>query len=201
VLQMNAATVALVVVLASATPQTGTSRAALDAWLDGIPGAKAGAVAPIDDAAIRSVLPGESFYTLRFMRYPRAQLTPPSLRLENLIRVTPGGSVERVEDLAALTKLLTAELPPILDEPHARQAVLACLRLAEEFDQDGHYTFSVPDDSVVVARQRDRLVASGRAVVTKGGKGEITAVLTFDAAGKVISIEPGGHVQPDVRLR
>lgn len=209
--QVNAATVALVFALASMAPgdggpapgipQTGTSRAVLDAWLAGIPGAKAGAVAPIDDAAIRSVLPGESFYTVRFMRYPRAQLTPPPLRLENLIRVTPDGSVERIEDVAALTKLLTAKLPPILDEPRAREAVLAYLRLAEEFDQDGHYTFSVPEGAVAVARQRDRLVASGRAVVTKGGKGEITAVLTFDAAGKVVSIEPGGHVRPDVRLR
>ncbi len=211
-LHVNVATVTLALALVSAAlgdngsapgkgPKTNASRAALDAWLDRIPGAKAGTVAPVDDAAIGSILPREHFYSVRFMRYPRAQLAPRPLRLNNLIQVKSDGSVERIEDLAALTRLLADKLPPILDETHAREAVLACLRLVEEFHQDGQYTFGVPEDSVTVARQRDRLVASGRAVVTKGGKGEITTTLTFDASGKVVAVEPGGQVRPDVRLR
>lgn len=185
----------------SMPPQPNPSRAAVDAWLGGIPGAKAGTVAPVDAATIRSLLPGEHFYSVRFMRYPRAQLAPRPLGLENLIRVKPDGSVERIESLAALGSLLTVRLAPIFDEAHARDAVRACLRLAEEFHQDGKYTFEVAEDSVEVARQGDRLVASGKASVTRGGKGEITVALTFDGSGKVVAVEPGGQVRPDVRLR
>jgi len=182
-------------------PEPNPSRAALDTWLGHIPGSKDGKVAPVDDAAIRTVFPGEHFYTVRFMRYPRAQLPPDPLRLDNLIRVKPDGSVERIEDLAGLTKWLKKHLPPIQDEVHAREAMLAGLRLAEEFHQDGGYQFDVPEQSVMVTHQGDHVVASGKAVVTEGGKGEITLTLTVDASGKLIAVEPGGHVRPDVRLR
>ncbi len=212
-LHVNVATLTLALVLASVvfgndgsaqedSPKARASRSALDAWLARIPNAKAGTVAPVDDPAIRNILPDEHFYTVRFfVGYPRPGLVPRPLGLNNLILVRSDGSVKQIKNLTTLTRLFTEKLPPILDEKQAREAVLAYLRLTEEFYQDGQYVFSIPEDSIVVARQGAHLVASGRAVVTKGGNGELTAKLMFDASGKVSMIEPGGRTRPDVRLR
>jgi len=188
------------------------SRAAVDAWLrrimtsDGAtdvqPVPVAPKVVPIDEA-VRRVFPEDRFYSVRFLRYPRAVMPPRPLALENLVCVRPDGSVDWIKDLDALKRYLGDKLPPVRDEAPARAAVLAYLRLAEEFYQDGHYTFTVPEDAISVSRQGDQLVASGKAVVTKGGKGEVTVTLPFDTSGKlkVDEVKIVGRVRPDVRLR
>src|SRR5260221_3877269 len=177
------------------------SRAFLDAWLHHIPGAETGKITPVDDEAMRRILPDDGFFTVRFTRYPRAQLAPPPLKLENLIAVKRDGTVEQIENLLALQRMLTLELPAIRDESEARAAVLACVRLAEEFFQDGQYVFRFPEDAVSVVRKGDQLIASGKSVVTSGGTGTITATLTVDASGKIVAIAPAGRVRPDARLR
>ena len=102
------------------------------------------------------------------------------------------------ESLDALKKLIEKKLADVRSEDQARATLLACIRLAQEFYQDGFYTFTVPKDSVSVLVRDSRLVASGKAVVTKGGKGEITVTLMAGSPPKV-AIE--GKVRPDVRLR
>ncbi len=102
------------------------SRAFLDAWLHHIPGAETGKITPVDDEAMRRILPDDGFFTVRFTRYPRAQLAPPPLKLENLIAVKRDGTVEQIENLLALQRMLSLELPAIRDESEARAAVLAC---------------------------------------------------------------------------
>jgi hypothetical protein len=177
------------------------SRAALDAWLGRIPGSGAGRVAPVENEAVRRVFPAEWFYSVHFMRYPRAVIPPNPLKLDNVLGVSPDGSVKHLQNRDALTSYLREKLPPVRDAAEARNALLATLRLCEEFFQDGHYVFTVPDDSLSVAPQGDGRVAAGKAVVTKGGNGEITARLTFNASGKVDDIVLGGRVRPDVRNR
>jgi hypothetical protein len=96
-------------------------------------------------------------------------------------------------------RLRTAQkLAHINDAKEARVSLLACLRLAEEFYQDGHYTFTVPENSISVAQEDKGWVASGKAVVSKGGSGEIKVTLTAGTPPKV-SIE--GKVRPDARPR
>jgi hypothetical protein len=176
------------------------SRQAVDNWLKDVVTGQS--VPPkteaVDDEAIRSLFPDDRFYAVRFMRYPRAVKPPSPLKLENLVRVRPDKSVERIENLDALKKLLEAKLATIPDENTARVALRASLRLAEEFYQDGYYTFTIPEQSISVAKVDGQLVASGKAEVTKGGKGSISVKLTTGGPSKV-AIE--GSVRPDVRNR
>ena len=182
-------------------PHIDRSRAALDAWLARIPGAETGKISRIDDDAVRAVFLNRRFYVIRFMRFPRAQQVPRPLKLENLVAVRPDGSVELHTDLEALKKFLKAELPPVRDAANGRNAAIASLRLAEEYYQDGFYTFDNPEGSVSVIRQGAYLVGQARSVVTRGGTGQTTVKLTFDPPGKVELIEIEGKVRPDVRTR
>jgi hypothetical protein len=176
-------------------------RDAVDAWLEGLSKGKAPPVPPkiaAVDAAVRELFPHEHFYTIRYLRYPRAVRPPGPLKLENLVCVHTNGTVDRLENLEALKKLFEKKLPDLRDEVQTRAALVACLRLAEEFYQDGYYTFTIPDSSVSITRHDDHFVASGKTVVTKGGKGEVTVKLTTGSAGK---IEIEGKTRADVRLR
>jgi hypothetical protein len=177
-------------------------RQAVEAWLkdlnNGQPLPVPPTIAAADDDAVRTLFPDGRFYTVRFMRFPRAVIPPNRLKLENLVRVRPDGSVDRIESLDALKKLCEAKLADVRDEGKARVALLACLRLAEEFYQDGYYTFTVPERSVSVVRRDNHWVASGKAEVTKGGKGEITVTVT---TGTPSTVTIGGKVRPDVRDR
>src|SRR5262249_32781113 len=149
------------------------------------------------DGDVRRFFPDDRFYGVRFPRFPQAIAPYGSLKSENVVRVRPDGSVEPVEGYDGLKKLFEKKLADVRDEDQTRLALRACLRLAEEFHQDGHYTFTVRDVSVV--RRDDRLVASGKAVVTKGGRGEITATVTAGDPGKV-EIK-ANKIRPDVRDR
>jgi hypothetical protein len=74
--------------------------------------------------------------------------------------------------------------------------------LAEEFQQDGFFEFSVPEDAVHVTPTRTGgLEATGKAVVTPqgGNTGEIVAALTFDAAGKLVTVSEVPKVRPGIR--
>jgi len=177
------------------------SRDAVDAWLKALTKGKPLPAPPkiaVVDEAVRSLFPDNQFYTVQFMRYPRAVKPPVPLKLENLVQVRSDGSVDRIESLDALKKLFEKKLADVRDEGQARLVLLACLRLAEEFYQDGYYTFTVPEHAVSVVRRDSHFIASGKAVVTKGGQGEITVTLTTGAPSK-IAID--GKVRPDVRLR
>ncbi len=184
----------------SPAPATAT-RQALDAWLGHITGAQGAIVSPIEDPSVRKVFPEDSFYAVRFRRYPRAQLAPKPLALENLVRVDRDGSVTLVANRDALRQFLGNELPPISDMAGASCAVLASLRLAEPLYQDGEYTFQIPPRTISTIVSEGQRVASAKSEVTSGGEGGITVTLTFDASGKVANVLLGGAVRPDVRLR
>jgi hypothetical protein len=73
------------------------------------------------------------------------------------------------------------------------------LRLTEEFTQDGFFKFSIPKESLTAVKPNGAWRASGKVVVAQGGKGEITANLNFDEAGKLTKIEETNTVKPGVR--
>jgi len=169
-------------------------------WLKGLCKGEPQGLSKIEavDAAVRRLFPDEQFYSVRFMRYPRAVKPPAPLKLENLVGVHADGSVERIDSLDALKTLLEKKLADVRTEDQARSALLASLRLAQEFYQDGNYTFTVPEQSISVVSRDNHWIASGKSVVTKGGEGEITVSLTTGTPGQV-TIK--GKVKPDVRLR
>ena len=177
------------------------SRAALDAWLKTLskdkPLPSAPKIAAVD-GAVAALFPEDRFFTVQFMRFPRAVTPPVSLQLENLVRVQADGSVDRIENVEALPKLFEKKLADVRDEHQARIVLMTCLRLAEEFYQDGYYTFNIPEASVSAVRQDQHWIAAGIAVVTQGGKGEISVMVTTGSPGKITI---NGKVWPNVRLR
>lgn len=194
------------------------SRAALDAWLEqfektdrDVEAGEADKPTPppppkierIRSEALDRTFPEQAFFAVRYMRYPRAAGTPRGLDLENLVRVRPDGKVERVESVEALKALLAESFRGVRDEAGARTALESGLSLAQEFYQDGRYTFELAPDGVQVERKGERLLAAGRAEVKKGGRGWVELSLAFDKAGDLSaeSIQVDGRVKPDARPR
>ena len=171
------------------------SLAAVKAWLHQITSAESAKEAvtiepkiePVEGGAVRRVFASDRYYAVHYMRYPRAVAAPKPLKQDNLVRVRPNGSVERIEDLDALKKSFAENLPPVRDEAQARAAVLAFLPLAVEFEHHGRgrYTFDVPESGVTASREGDHWTATGKAVASTGGEGVVSATLTFDASGKL----------------
>ncbi|MCA1685502.1 MAG: hypothetical protein LC745_05860 [Planctomycetia bacterium] len=181
------------------------SRAALDAWLERTPDlpkteTEGRKLLPADDDVVRRVFPGQWFCGVHYyVDYPHPKPIRGAVRAHNLLHVRPDGVVERVGDVDALKALFKKYVPRARDEPQAKDAAAACLRVAEEFFQDGLYTFEAPE--VDVTRHGDELVAKGQARVKSRGTGAISITLTFKPSGEVGEVETTGRVRPDVRRR
>jgi hypothetical protein len=181
------------------------SRAALEAWLERFPNIpktqKDGrTTVAVDHQSVHRVFPGERFYGVHFyVNYPHPRTLPAGLKVHNLIVVQSGGAVERIGDREALKAFFEKNLGRIRDEAQASEAAAACVRIAEEFYQDGLYEFHDPE--VKVTRRGEDLVAVGEARVKARGSGKVSVTLTFKASGEVGSVGIEGRVRPDVRRR
>lgn len=165
-------------------------------------GAERGQLAAVADEALAREFSGYSFYVLRFRLYPVAIKPPEPLGSNNLFVVKPDGSVDYVPEAEALERFFRKRLPPVKSEAAAKLAARAWLRLLEEFHQDGFTRFSIPEDSLRVARTGDGgLEASAKAVVTPqaGDTGEISASLSFDSAGGLVDISEAGGINRGMR--
>jgi hypothetical protein len=211
-----AAVVLNLVFFACGTPQKGAhegdqggapdkSRAALDTWLGRFPNLpktkeEGLTVVAVADEAVRRIFPQERFYGVYFyVDYPRPKTLPAGLRTHNLFLVQAGGAVERIGDREALKAILEKHLPRIREDAQAREAAAACVRVAEEFYQDGLYKFHDPE--VKVTRRGDELVAMGEGRVKSRGTGTLSVTLTFKPSGELDRVAIEGRVRPDVRRR
>jgi hypothetical protein len=211
-----AAVVLNLVVFACGMPQKGAgegdqggapdkSRAALDAWLRRFPNVprtkeEGLTVVAVADEVVRRVFPHDRFYGVYFyVGQPHPKTLPAGLRTRNLIRVQDGGAVERIADREALKAIFEKHLPRSREEAQVREAAAACVRVAEEFFQDGLYQFHEPEAKVT--RRGDDLVATGEARVKSRGTGTVSVTLTFKPSGEPGRVDIVGRVRPDVRLR
>ena len=181
------------------------SRASLEAWLNRLPNVpktedEGRKIVAVDDDVARRVFPDVRFYGVYFyVNYPRPKTLPEGLRTHNLFLVRAGGEVERIGDLEALKACLGKKPLQARDEAHAREAASACVRVVEEFYQDGLYTFDVPE--VKISRRGDELVATGEVRVKTRGTGKVSVNLTFKPSGDLNGMTIEGRVRPDVRRR
>jgi hypothetical protein len=188
-------------------------KAAVEAWIDRAIAADAPKDAPpwriprkveaLDNEHVRKAFADDRFYSVHAKKMPRPDMVPKPLRTLRLVRVPADGSVHPIEDLEGLKSLLCAKFSGVRDESPARAALMTTLRLAEEYYQDGNMTFAVPANTVSVSRHGDRIVATGKAVVSHGGKGEVQVSLNFGPSGalKPDAIKISGRVLSDVLLR
>jgi hypothetical protein len=164
--------------------------------------AERGQIIPVKDESLVRKFSGDSFYALRFRKYPVARLPPEPLKANNLFIVKPDGSVVHIVDRETLKNFFRANLVPVKTEVEAKDTAKAWLQLAQEFYQDGFFHFSIPEDSIrVIAMDSGGLQVSGKAVVNQqgGNTGEIGALLTFDRAGALTNVSESVQVHRGIR--
>jgi hypothetical protein len=81
-----------------------------------------------------------------------------------------------------------------------KDAVRAWLMLSHHLCQDGFYTFALEEESIKVGKAPGGHTAAGQVVVKAGGKGTITATLTFNPAGKLTAVDQAVKLRPGPRL-
>ena len=106
-----------------------------------------------------------------------------------------------MNDSAQLEHFFKEKLGPRRDEASQKEAVQAWLSLSQTFVQDGMFQFSVPSDTLQLARLDSGTEATGKAVVTPAGgnRGEIIATLQFTSSGELTSVKEEQHVQTGIR--
>jgi|HubBroStandDraft_6_1064221.scaffolds.fasta_scaffold34679_2 hypothetical protein len=194
---------ALLALLASASPLAAeNARDPEDAIRGQFPVIRRDGVPPLVSLIERSLtrtFPEQRFFVLRFRQYPVARMPPKPLAANNLFAVNQNGRVRHLTDTKELENFVRAAMSRVTGVESAKEAVKAWLRLSEEFKQDGFFEFSIPEDTLTARALPEGWSASGRVVVTQGGKGEIVAELTFAADGKLVNVEEKNTVKPGVR--
>jgi hypothetical protein len=156
-------------------------------------------IEPVSDEAVARALPGQQFFAVRYALYPLAQRPAEGLKSQNLFAVNAKGEVKVLTDTKALEEYFRDARAAAKEEGAAKDAVLAWLRLVEEFSQDGYYQFKVVEEATKVSADKGGKKASARAVVMKGGNGEIGVELTFDADGKLTKATTAAALKPGAR--
>jgi hypothetical protein len=156
-------------------------------------------LARITDEALTQTFPNQHFFGVTFRQYPVARAAPKPLKSKNIFALRKNGKTRHLTDTAGLEEYFRETLPPVSDEKSATDAAAAWLRLSEEFKQDGYFKFSIPRDSLKAEKADTGWRASGKAVVTQGGKGDISVSLTFTPAGKLARAEEANSVKAGVR--
>ncbi len=156
-------------------------------------------VTPVTDEALKKAFPDTSFFAVVFRLYPVARLPPEPLKAQNVFAVGKDGKPAQITDAKGLESYFKDHLKGVKDDAAAKQAAGAWLALAQTFHQDGFYKFSVPKNDLKVADEKGERKASGKLVVTQGGKGDLMATLTFDDKGKLAKVGEENAIKPGVR--
>lgn len=174
------------------------ARKALEVYLQ-----KAGAanaqILPLETAVLRKILPAQEFFAVRFRQFPVAVAPPDGLNSANIFAVARGGKPRPIRDAAELEKFMRATLAGI-GKGQAENALASWLTLAQELHQDGFYAFEVLSKGFAIEETGDTIEAAGRALVTKGGNGELNATLTFKD-GKLAKVVSSSKIRPGPRPR
>jgi hypothetical protein len=143
--------------------------------------------------------PKLQFFAARFPLYPVARRPPEGLNAQNLFAVDAGGKLKQINDAKGLQEYFGKALKPVKEDKQAKDAVLSWLLLTEQLQQDGYYEFKTVEEATKVAGDGDEKKATARAVVMKGGNGEIGVTLTFDKAGKLTKATEKCELKPGPR--
>ena len=154
---------------------------------------------PIKDESLTKAFPGSYFFSLVFPQYPVARVAPEPFKPGNVLVVPKGGKMVLLTETKKLETFFKDNLDAVKGDDAARQVAQAWLVLSQPFKQDGFFKFSVPRDDLKVDEEKGGRKASGKFVVTQGGKGELTASLTFDDKGKLTKVSEENAIKPGVR--
>ncbi len=148
---------------------------------------------------LAKVFPEHVFVVVRFRQYPVARIIPEGLKASNVFAVTKKEhEVRLLKDAKELEAFFKASQVPADDEPWAKNSLAAWLTLAQEFHQDGFYKFEVLEKEFGYEKAGNLQTVRGRALVTQGGKGEISATLEY-IQGKLTKVAETSKIRPGPR--
>ena len=153
----------------------------------------------VTDEPVAAALPGYTFVSVLFRQYPVGRKPPEPLKPQNVFAVNPKGELKLITDTKGLEEFFKTSLAPAKGDQQAKAAALAFLRLSQTLENDGFYEFEVMADSTKVTPEKDGKKATARCVAMKGGNGDITVELTFDADGKLTKATETSTLKPGPR--
>ena len=153
--------------------------------------------------AVAEVFPDHQFYVLHYSSYPVGRPLPEPLRGHNILMLSKAGTLQHLTDATALERVLRPLLPLASDTRTRTNILRAWLRITQEFSQDTMFEFSIPPESLQVVADGEGWKASGKAMVkpSGGNQGEIRVILSFDSAGKLLSVAETRAVRAGIRPR
>jgi len=154
---------------------------------------------PVNDEALAKAFPDTYFFSLVFPQFPVARLAPEPFKSQNVLVVPKDGKLVQLSDTKQLETFFKDKLGAIESGDTAKQAARAWLVLSQPLKQDGFFKFSVPRDDLKVDEEKGTRKASGKFVVTQGGKGKLAATLVFDDKGKLTKVSEENAIKPGVR--
>jgi hypothetical protein len=153
----------------------------------------------ITDEPVATALPGYLFVSVLFRQFPVGRMPPEPLKPQNVFAVNPKGELKLITDAKGLEEYFKASLAPAKGDKDAKNAALAFLRLSQALENDGFYEFEVVSDSTKVTPEKEGKKATARSVAMKGGNGDITVELIFDADGKLTKATETSTLKPGAR--
>ncbi|MBM4069327.1 MAG: hypothetical protein FJ271_10325 [Planctomycetes bacterium] len=157
-------------------------------------------IVPLKSAVLGKALPGQAFFAVRFRQYPVAVAPPEGMNSANVFAVARTGKPRLMRDAAELEKFLRGNLAGV-GKAQVESALASYLTLAQELHQDGFYTFEVLTKGFAVEdKGNDTIEAAGRAMVTKGGNGELNVTMIFKDR-KLAKVVASSKLRPGPRPR
>lgn len=156
---------------------------------------------PVKASTLAKLFPDYSFYSIVFPQWPVARMPPAPLKSANVFAIDQKGKVQGLTTKEELEAFFRKNLPAVKDETAAKEAVRAWLALAQVLATDGWFKFTVPEDSITVAKDATGLKATGKATVSsdRGNRGEIAAALDFDDQGKLTAVQQTSNLKAGMR--
>ena len=148
------------------------------------------------DSALAKVFPDIKFFVVRYRQFPVARLIPEGFKASNVLVLAKDGTVQRLNDRAALETLFRDLAPETRTAGSLTDLLSAWLTLAQEQYQDGFYKFEILTKDFTVTKERTQI--RGRAVVMQGGNGELSATLEL-RDGKLAKAMERANIKPGPR--
>lgn len=142
-----------------------------------------GTVTHVKDERLEKLFPRHAFFFVLYRQFPVGRIPPKGLKSANVLAVGTDAKVQVLEAGTKLLKFFDAHLKAAKTEAQMKDIARAYLRLAQDFRQDGFFSFELMDDATKVTTEKKDKVATATAVVMKGGSGTLTVKLTFDDEG------------------
>jgi hypothetical protein len=160
-------------------------------------GARGYTITAVNTDYIANSFDNTDFFEVTFRQWPIAVIHPESLSASNVFLVQDGEVLPLISP-ADLRDFFFEDLPAAGDTDDAADAGLAWLRLSEGFSQDGFYAFDDPQVTVTI-NEDFSLTVTGTVTVARGGSGDISVELDFDADGVLQGVSEVNTVRPGVR--